>query len=91
MYFNRAYELFHEKNYNKIFIKGLGITTKSAVNISLIIMDKISNLKIKNVETSTINLLDDIINPIDKSVKYYFNLRKMKGNLKGKQISLALK
>ena len=61
MYFNRAYELFHEKNCHKIFIKGLGITTKSAVNISLIIMDKISNLKIKNVETSTIIIKDDII------------------------------
>jgi hypothetical protein len=68
MYFKRAYELLNEKNYSQIFINGLGISTKSAVNISLIILDKISNLKIKNIETSTIFISDDIINTLDNEI-----------------------
>jgi hypothetical protein len=73
LYFNRAYDLLIEKNYNHIYIKGLGATSKSAINISLIILDKISNLKIKNIETSTISISENIINTFDNYNEYNYD------------------
>jgi len=78
MYYDRAFELFQNKNYKEIFIYGLGICVSSAVNISLKIIDGISNLKINKIESQTINTYDYLIdeeNPIvlKNSFLYFSN------------------
>lgn len=72
MYFERAYELFQNKNYKEIFIYGLGICVSSAVNLSLTIIDGISCLKINKIDTETKNSIDDVIGENMPMVKFFY-------------------
>ncbi len=68
MYFDRAYELLINKNNREIFIYGLGVCVTPAVNLSLIILEGITNIKINKIETQTVNTFDEFVNEENKNV-----------------------
>lgn len=71
MYYDRAFELLNTKNYREILIYGLGTCINSAVNLSLIIVDGMSNLEINKIETKTIDTIDDIVEQETGKVIYF--------------------
>jgi DNA-binding protein len=60
-YYKRAFELVHDKNFKEITIYGLGACVNKAVKTALFIADSIPSLTVTNIETDTVNFVDDFV------------------------------
>ena len=61
-YYNRALELFNNKNYNEIYICGIGACVNEAIKVALFIIEAIPSVEQSNIITDTISHFDEYIN-----------------------------
>lgn len=61
-YYNRALELFNNKNYNEIYICGIGACVNEAIKVALFVIEAIPSVEQSDIITDTISHFDEYIN-----------------------------